>query len=76
MKSYERRTRTQVYQELAIEWPVNLADFEKLVGMARAAIVPGSERDDTFTILSTDEEIIIQWVSHERSEHADGSHDA
>lgn len=68
MQSYARRTRTQVFQEIAIECPTTLVDLEKLIAMARNGIVREREADDTFTIYTADDELVIRWVSHDRTE--------
>ena len=61
-----------------MEWPTNVAELEKAIAAARGGIVPGSERDDTFTVTYDDEELIIRWVSHTRldapQEEPDGHH--
>jgi hypothetical protein len=61
MAAYSRRTRTHVFQEIALEWPTNVAELEKAIAAARNSLVPGSERDDTFTVTHDDEELIIRW---------------
>lgn len=66
MSAYSRRTRTQVFQEVSLEWPTNVAELEKAIASARGSIVPGTERDNTFTVTHDDEELIIRWVSHTR----------
>ncbi|MGN7978236.1 hypothetical protein ACTJJ4_11745 [Microbacterium sp. 22195] len=66
MAAYSRRTRTQVFQEVALEWPTNVAELEKAIACARGSLVPGSERDNTFTVTFDDEELIIRWVSDSR----------
>lgn len=71
MAAYNRRTRTQVFQEVALEWPTNVAELEKAIAAARGSIVPGTERDDTFTVTYDDEELIIRWASHTRLDAAE-----
>lgn len=66
MAAYSRRTRTQVFQEIALEWPTNVAELEKAIQAARNTLVPGAERDNTFTVTHDDEELIIRWISHTR----------
>lgn len=66
MAAYSRRTRTEVYQEVALAWPTNVAELEKAIAVARTTLVPGRERDDTFTVTHDDEELIIRWVSNTR----------
>lgn len=66
MAAYSRRTRTEVYQEVALEWPTNVTELEKAIESARGSLVPGTERDDTFTVTYDDEELIIRWVSDVR----------
>ena len=66
MAAYSMRTRTQVYQEVALAWPTNVAELEKAIAVARNTLVPGQERDDTFTVTHDDEELIIRWVSSSR----------
>jgi predicted phosphohydrolase len=63
MATYSHRTRTQVYQEIALSWPTNVTELEKAIAAARGWIRPGSERDDTFTVTHDDEELMIRWVS-------------
>ncbi|GAA1147934.1 hypothetical protein GCM10009651_35800 [Microbacterium natoriense] len=70
MAAYSRRTRTDVYQEVSLEWPTNVAELEKAIAAARNAIVPGREHDNTFTVTHDDEELIIRWVSHTRLDAA------
>ena len=72
MAAYSRRTRTRVYQEVALAWPTNVAELEKAIAAARNTLVPGKERDDTFTVTHDDEELIIQWVSHTRLDPPEG----
>lgn len=66
MAAYNRRTRIQTFQEVALEWPTNVAELEKAIAVARGTVVPGTECDDTFTVTHDDEELIIRWVSHTR----------
>ncbi len=75
MAAYNRRTRTSVIQEVALEWPTNVAELEKAIAAARRAIVPGTERDNTFTVTHDDEELIIQWTSNVRLDAADDRRD-
>ena len=72
MAAYNRRTRTEVYQEIALEWPTNVTELEKAIAVARGTLVPGKERDDTFTVTRDDEELIIRWVSHTRMDVSNG----
>jgi predicted phosphohydrolase len=78
MATYSQRTRTKVYQEVALEWPTNVTELEKAIAAARGWLQPGTERDDTFTVTHDDEELIIRWVSHTRldapQEASDGYH--
>lgn len=71
MAAYNRRTRTQVYQEVALAWPTNVAELEKAISVARGTLVPGTERDDTFTVTHDEEELIIRWTSHTRLDGAE-----
>lgn len=71
MAAYNRRTRTEVFQEISLEWPTNVAELEKAIAAARQSLVPGSERDNTFTVTHDDEELIIRWTSATRTEGAD-----
>lgn len=73
MAAYSRRTRTQVFQEIALEWPTNVAELEKAIQAARYTLVPGTERDNTFTVTHDDEELIIRWVSHTRLDKPEDS---
>ena len=66
MAAYSHRTRTEVYQEVALAWPTNVAELEKAIAAARGSLVPGLERDNTFTVTHDDEELIIRWTSHTR----------
>lgn len=71
MAAYNRRTRTEVYQEVSLEWPTNVAELEKAITAARQSLVPGSERDNTFMVTHNDDELIIRWISATRTEGAD-----
>ncbi|WP_405373366.1 MULTISPECIES: hypothetical protein [unclassified Microbacterium] len=73
MAAYTRRTRTQVFQEIALEWPTNVAELEKAIRAARNTLVPGTEAADTFTVTHDDEELIIRWVSHTRLDKPEDS---
>lgn len=66
MATHNRRTRTEVYQEVALEWPTNVTELEKAISAARGSIAPGAERDNTFTVTHDDEELIIRWCSASR----------
>jgi hypothetical protein len=61
-----------VWQEVALEWPTNVAELEKAIAAARNSIAPGTERDDTFTVTLDDEELIIRWVSRTQFDAAEG----
>ena len=78
MAAYSRRTRTKVYQEVALAWPTNVVELEKAIAAARGSLVRGTEKDNTFTVTHDDEELIIRWVSHVRlgppQEGVDGGH--
>jgi hypothetical protein len=70
MRAVIERTRVQESCEVAMALPVNGGDFDGLYNRARTRWVQqgnseGQEHDDTFTITSNGEELVISWKRHD-----------